>query len=656
MRLILATIGNNQTVKFAVEEIIRLIKAIDNTVVLDARRYNEKDPSVKNALWVGLDGSLELSEDDHIVINVENGAGVITGSNERSVLMAAYRFMYELGCRFLYPGADGEKIPKRTLDYKDLCASVDQKPSYKHRGICIEGSVGYEHVYNTIDWLPKVGMSGFFTQFFTPGVFFRRYYSKFYEDANDRDFENEITNREIDAIMSSLIDDLEKRGLVYHAVGHGWNCAPFGFDVTGWETFEGELDEKTASILALKDGKREFSGGKPLNTNLCYSNPYVQERITDCIVEYCKENRNIDYLHFWLGDGGRNHCECEECVKKTPSDFYIDMLNLLEEKLTAAKIDTKIVFLCYADTLFAPQKESIKNPERFTFMFAPIARSFSHSYDEVDLNNLPKIAEYVRNQDMPRNTVFLSVGFLEKWQRVFKGDSFVFDYHLMWDHHTDPGYYNVAKLLHRDMVALEKIGLNGMISCQLLRSAFPTGLPQYAMAAALWNKNRSFEEVKNEYFTAAFGENAKAVDEYLSKISDLACPEFVRGKIIPGYKDFSLDELISRYSQLKDVVKEFSANYIEKFKETSIDWQYLKVHAVLVCLFADVYIAKHCGDTERVTSISEKFRAVVKENEHIIDAVCDDMYLCDDVLKKYLDRHTSAEDADKPTKPIVYEF
>ena len=118
MRLILAAIDNNQTVKFAVEEIVRLIKKMDKNLTLDVRRYFDKDETVKNALWVGLDGSVEKSEDDRIVVKVENGVGIITGSNDRSVLMAAYRFMYELGCRYLYPGADGEKIPVRSLDYK----------------------------------------------------------------------------------------------------------------------------------------------------------------------------------------------------------------------------------------------------------------------------------------------------------------------------------------------------------------------------------------------------------------------------------------------------------------------------------------------------------------------------------------------------------
>ena len=51
-------------------------------------------------------------------------------------------------------------------------------------------------------------------------------------------------------------------------------------------------------------------------------------------------------------------------------------------------------------------------------------------------------------------------------------DGFDYDYHLMWDHLRDPGYVTSTKILFDDMQNLDKIGLNGMISCQLTRSAF----------------------------------------------------------------------------------------------------------------------------------------------------------------------------------------
>ena len=71
MRLVLAQIGKNETVTFAAKEIARLIGEMDRLVTVEIRRYAEKDPEVKNALWVGLDGSIEPSDDDRIYIKTE---------------------------------------------------------------------------------------------------------------------------------------------------------------------------------------------------------------------------------------------------------------------------------------------------------------------------------------------------------------------------------------------------------------------------------------------------------------------------------------------------------------------------------------------------------------------------------------------------------
>ncbi|MBE6739321.1 MAG: DUF4838 domain-containing protein [Ruminococcaceae bacterium] len=635
MRMILAQIGDNKTIDFAVKEIARLIKTMDSLVVLDIRKYKNKDFSVKNALWIGLDESIKTSKEDGIFINVKNGAGIISGTNERSVLMAAYRFMYELGCRFLYPGADGEKIPKRTLDYSLINADVKETPDYNHRGICIEGGVSWEHVYNTIDWLPKVGMSAFFTQFFTPGTFFRMYYEKFYKDPNDRDFGNELSNDDIDAMVASLLDEVYKRGLIYHAVGHGWNCKPFGLDDSGWDIFEGEIDKDVQKLLALRDGKREFCGGKPKNTNLCYSNPYVQNRITDYITEYCANNPKVDYLHFWLADDAMNHCECEECVKKRPSDYYVDMLNLLDEKMTKAGVNTKIVFLIYVDLLFAPIKERIKNPDRFALMFAPINRWYRDSYADIDLENLPELPEYQRNKEFLRCGDAPNVAYLLEWRKIFDGkDAFNFDYHLMWKHHDDPGSVNIARLLHKDMVALCKLGLDGMMSCQLLRSAFPTGLSQYAMAAALWNKSRSFEEVADEYFSAAFEDAPNEVYKYLQEISDLF--RLIRSR---GQGEEFKKEAILNCNKVKDNIKAFTKEFIDRYKDNAKDWHYLAVHAVLTDILADIYIAAFKGDKEKIDPLKAKFKEYIHQSEDVIDKVCDVNNYCKNVLEMYLNAH-----------------
>ena len=104
MKLILAKIGTDKTVGLAQEELFRYLKKIDPTLFLDCRTYTEKDDTLKNILWIGLDGSVEASDRDEIRIERANGDGIITGSTPRSVLSAAYRLLPELGCRFLFPG------------------------------------------------------------------------------------------------------------------------------------------------------------------------------------------------------------------------------------------------------------------------------------------------------------------------------------------------------------------------------------------------------------------------------------------------------------------------------------------------------------------------------------------------------------------------
>lgn len=73
-------------------------------------------------------------------------------------------------------------------------------------------------------------------------------------------------------------------------------------------------------------------------------------------------------------------------------------LNLLDERLTEERLDTRICFLLYHELLFAPEHERIAHPERFTMMFAPITRTFEKSYADVDYDHgVPEPEPYVRN-------------------------------------------------------------------------------------------------------------------------------------------------------------------------------------------------------------------------------------------------------------------
>jgi hypothetical protein len=245
-----------------------------------------------------------------------------------------------------------------------------------------------------------------------------------------------------------------------------------------------------------------------------------------------------------------NHCECSGCIKAIPSDFYVILLNEIDEEFTKRGIKTKIVFLLYVDLLWAPEKEKIKNPGRFLILFAPITRTYSKPYStEVFEGELP---EYNRNHLKFPQSVSENIAYLKEWQKMFDGDSLVYEYHFMWDHYNDPGYYEMGKVLLEDIKRLKDLKLNGLISDQTQRSFFPTGFGMYLMGSALWNDKLEFEEIAEDYFMNTFGEDGNLCKNYLADISGLFDPVYIRGE--KGRKD---DFIAEKLGNVKKTVDDF---------------------------------------------------------------------------------------------------
>ena len=622
MHLDIARIGKNETVGFAFSELCRYLRMAEKNLLI--KECSEKSFSEEgNKIWVGIDAAFEeklpkVSErelDDGIYINVKNGAGIITGTNPRSVLIAVYRFLKELGFDWVRPGVDGEIIPSALPTEYEI--NICEAASYRHRAVCIEGTVGYEHVQNVIDWIPKASMNGYYIQFRVPFTFFDRWYNHI----DNPNLEPEgITYEDVAAIMRRLEEEITLRGLMYHTVGHGWTCEPFGIRGLGWDKVEDELPDEIREKLALVNGKRELWGGVPLNTSLCYSNPEVRELMSDAVLEYCVAHPEADYVHVWLADGANNNCECEECQKKMPSDYYVMILNDIDRKLTAAGVKTKVVFLMYLDLLWVFREGEIENPDRFLMMFAPITRSYTKCFTDFDENEMAELAPYVRNKLQLPSRVEENVAYLRSWQEKFRGDSVDFDYHLMWDHVYDPGYYRCAEVMHGDVCGLDKIGLNGFISCQLQRASLPTGLPMEMMARGLWNKTGDFEAEAKKYFASAFGKDGEKAREYLRTLSELFVPPFMRGEM--GQKS---EEAVASYRKIEAFVRGFlpviEENIASESGNVKRSWEYLMSHSKLLAPYADMLIAAASGETSEMLAKSKVLFARACEIEWEVHSV-----------------------------------
>lgn len=508
--------------------------------------------------------------DEHFEIDVSGGSGYIRANRPRALLIGVYEFLRRLGCRFIRPGKDGEVIPEMLL--KDVTVKASVTPANRHRGITIEGSVSLENVLDIIEWAPKVGFNSYFIQFRTAFEFFNRWYT---HARNESIAPEEFSENDSMRFVKKIIEKIKERDMVYHAVGHGWSAACIDISSNGWGGVNDELTDKQRSFLAEIGGERKFFNGIPLNTNLCYSNPEVRERLTEEVVSYAKAHPEIDVLHFWLADDSNNVCECEECSKKLLADWYVPILNDIDERMTKLKLKTKICFLVYLDLYWAPQNEKINNPDRFIMMFAPIFRSYAKPYD---CTNSGVRIEYVRNKVKYPHETSPYVNFLKDWQKIFKGDCFDFDYHLMWDINRDFGGETLAKVLYEDIRTLPAFGLNGFLSCQLQRAFYPNGLAFYLLGRTLFDGELSYEEIRAEYYNGAFGKYAEFASGFYNKIEELVSFLYMKEEqdgqtALPGFKsaqtyltrvlgDFPNDLGTGIYAESMEILRFLAENLI----------------------------------------------------------------------------------------------
>ncbi len=623
----IARLGSHKTVVFAADELKKYLSEMDKTVLVDVLVCQQYDQHKKNYLWVGTDEAFadrlpkvkNPTYDDSILLDVTDFCGIITGGNIRSVLLAVYRFLKELGVAFVRPGPDGEVIPQKKLNTCQI--SLCETPSYRHRIVCIEGSTGYSHAQHVIDWVPKAGMNGYFIQFFLPYVFFERWYSHPNNPALQGE---EITREDCQHLLNKLTEDITLRSLVYEAVGHGFTSSVLGLVSDGWSTVaEEDVDPDMTQYMAMIDGKRQVFKGSPLNTELCFSNPTVRSKMVDIAVNYCKENPDVNHLYFTLADEGNNHCECEDCQKKLPSEWYVDMLNELDERLTKEHIETKLVVAVYMDLLWAPKQNKLNNPDRFIFEFAPIQRNFRSSFADMDLDKEYPERPFVRNRlNFPGNVGMLH-HMLKNWQETCPGcDAFDFDYHLWSVHLKDLGYYGISRTMSRDIHVLDQLGLNGFVSCQLQRVAFPTNLPMETMAQTLWNKDTDFETMAQTYFINAFGPDGAAVKDYLEKISQLLSAEYYYGEKVVA--DWTPQDYVDRLTQGKAFIRSFRNTILEHVNRPLLpaqkkSYEYLLLHSEVAERFADIAIAKRLHQTERADKLvtdCEAYLASIEETTH----------------------------------------
>ena len=574
-------------------------------------------------LMTGEEGTIELSAAEgngdifaeHYVIEVEQGRGSIRAARPRALLLGVYDFLRRCGCRFVRPGDKGEVIPKKNIS--EISVSADVTPDNRHRGVTIEGAVSLENVLGLVEWLPKAGFNSYFVQFRNAHEFFRRWYS---HEGNDLLPPEPLLEEESAEFVGRIAEKLRERDMIYHAVGHGWTAACVGIAANGWKKVP-DLPPEKADWLAQVNGKRGFFKNTPLNTHLCYSKTEVRRAMAEETVKYALAHPEVDVLHFWLADDSNNVCECAECRKKRLSDWYIMMLNEIDERLKAAGLKTKICFLVYLDLYWAPETERIHHPDRFLLMYAPIFRSYTKAAvcggeKEADI-------PYVLNKVVYSDASAPYVRLLRDWKKVFSGDSFDFDYHLMWDINRDFGGETLARVLFEDIRSLPALSLNGLISCQLPRAFYPNGLAFYLMGRALSEPSLTLEEIRKEYYAAAFGKHAEFTRRFYEKTERLVSFPYMRDETDGAS---ALPGLLEAKEFVRETLKNFPTESEDETRAESL--AILKFTAENILHLTEVLTGILTGaPEEKVAAANEKRKRFFNQSELRFQPYADGFYV-----------------------------
>ena len=627
--------NTHETLLYAAEELKKYIVTMSRGAVsplIVTEKTNDTTITLGTLDELSLDAS-DVSDaflEDVIDINVSALSGYIAGSNYRSVLMGVYKFCYSAGCRYLRPGENGDYIPHTDLYSHSF--TYRKKADRLFRGECTEGAVSYEHIRDTVYYLPKIGMNMYMIEGVVPYTYMHKWYGHVYNTRLRQ--KGQVTDYNMLLNYVELLErDINKTGVQLHTLGHAWMYEKLGIsdrDSASEAAAVEALSDEQKKIFALVDGKRGLYHGSTFYTHCCYSNPDAREMLSSYIIEYAERKPNVDFIHVWLADNKNNQCECEECVKMTPSDWYVLLLNEIDEKLTAIGSDARIVFIAYVDTVRPPEKLRLNNPRRFVFLSA-IGSFHEEGYRKSEY--IGEIPKYKRNQyEMP--PVPLRLKWVKEWKELSGNiPSMVFEYRFYTDMYCDPSYMRISRETHRDMKALDAVGFEGCMDDQTHRMYLPTALPLITMGETLFDTSIDFEKLANEYFEGAFGEDGALVREYLEAMTPLMSPANVRVGGKPGLEEETIvecddgkrswlynPEAKRKASEAPALIDSFLPT-IEKNIANATDvsrldsWRYLAYHADICRYHARIIEAGAGGDIDRAREIFSELREYLSEHE-----------------------------------------
>jgi hypothetical protein len=206
-------------------------------------------------------------------------------------------------------------------------------------------------------------------------------------------------------------------------------------------------------------------------------------------------------------------------------------MNELDDELTARGLDTRIVFICYHDTTWAPEKITLKNPKRFSLLVAAISRDYTESVDpELDYSSV-KLVPYELNSGKYPASVNEYLAHADNWKKPCPVPSFVYEYHFWRPYFRDTGIFNLSRMIYDDVKGYRANGCNGIVQDGSQRAFFPNGFAFYVYASTLFDCSLTFDELVEDYFSTAYGEDWREVVSFFEKLGGEDKFRYIQGKL-----------------------------------------------------------------------------------------------------------------------------
>ena len=151
------------------------------------------------------------------------------------------------------------------------------------------------------------------------------------------------------------------------------------------------------------------------------------------------------------------------------------------------------------------------------------------------------------------------------------------------------------------MHVYKEYGIDGILEDGSQRCFFPTGFALYTYARAMYDESLSYDEIKEDYFGCAFGEDSEEFYAYLASLEELFDHKYMCGqksadmKVSKFYnpdkkKDFErVHEVTDRGREL------IRAHYNSDYRVRTVSVRLLEYHAEYTNILAEAMAYKCVG-------------------------------------------------------------